>query len=73
MQNQIKDYSNEYVQDCNEVLGFIQDGYEITNDENIKYRPHFSQPLSNLKQRAKWQQANLTMIRLELVELHLRK
>ena len=34
--NQIKDDSNEYIQDCNEVLGFILDGYEITNNEDDK-------------------------------------
>ena len=30
---QIKEDSNEYIQDCNEVLGFIMDGYIITNNE----------------------------------------
>lgn len=30
---QIKEDSIEYIQDCNEVLGFIMDGYDITNDE----------------------------------------
>ena len=34
--SQIKDDSNEYIQDCNEVLGFIMDGYEVTNNENDK-------------------------------------
>ena len=33
---QIKDDSNEYIQDCNEVLGFILDGYEVTNNEDDK-------------------------------------
>lgn len=31
---QIKDDSNEYIQDCNEVLGFIMDKYEMTNNDN---------------------------------------
>ena len=30
---QIQEDSNEYIQDCNEVLGFIMDGYIITNNE----------------------------------------
>ena len=34
--NQITKDSNEYIQDCNEVLGFIMDGYEITNNEEDK-------------------------------------
>ena len=34
--NQIKDDSNEYIQDCNEVLGFILEGYDITNNEDDK-------------------------------------
>jgi hypothetical protein len=33
---QIQDDSNEYVQDCNEVLGFIMDGYVITNNDKDK-------------------------------------
>jgi hypothetical protein len=31
---QIKNDSNEYIQDCNEVLGFILDKYEVTNNDN---------------------------------------
>ena len=34
--NQIKDDSNEYIQDCNIVLGFIMDKYQLTNDEKDK-------------------------------------
>ena len=33
---QIQDDSLEYVQDCNEVLGFIMDGYVITNNDKDK-------------------------------------
>jgi hypothetical protein len=33
---QIKDDSNEYIQDCNEVLGFILEGYDVTNNEDDK-------------------------------------
>ena len=33
---QIKDDSNEYVEDCNVVLGYIMDKYEITNNEEDK-------------------------------------
>jgi hypothetical protein len=38
---QIKDDSNEYIQDCNEVLGFILDGFEVTNNENDKIPSSF--------------------------------
>jgi phage/plasmid-associated DNA primase len=30
---QITDDSNEYIQDCNVVLGFVMDKYQLTNDE----------------------------------------
>jgi len=33
---QIQEDSNDYVQDCNEVLGFIMDGYVITNNDKDK-------------------------------------
>lgn len=33
---QIKEDSNEYIEDCNIVLGFIMDKYEITNNEEDK-------------------------------------
>ena len=33
---QITDDSNEYIQDCNIVLGFIMEKYQLTNDEKDK-------------------------------------
>ncbi len=42
--NQIKDDSNdsnEYIQDCNEVLGFILYSYEITDNEDDKIPSFF--------------------------------
>ncbi len=38
---QIKDASNECIQDCNEVLGFILDGFEVTNNEDDKTSSSF--------------------------------
>ena len=33
---QVKEDSLEYIDDCNEVLGFIMDGYIVTNNEKDK-------------------------------------
>ena len=33
---QITDDSNEYIQDCNVVLGFVMEKYQLTNDEKDK-------------------------------------
>ncbi len=38
---QIKDDSNEYIQDCNEVLGFILEGYDVTNNEDDKIQSSY--------------------------------
>ena len=39
--SQIKDDSNEYIQDCNEVLGFILDKYDVTNNIEDKVPSSF--------------------------------
>ena len=38
---QIQEDSIEYVESCNEVLGFIMDGYEITNNEKDKIQSSY--------------------------------
>jgi phage/plasmid-associated DNA primase len=47
--NQIKDDSKEYIQDCNEVLGFILEGYDVTHNEEDKIQSSYLFTQSNLK------------------------
>jgi hypothetical protein len=38
---QIKNDSNEYIQDCSEVLGFILEGYDVTHNEEDKIQSSY--------------------------------
>jgi len=50
---QIKEDSIDYVESCNEVLGFILDGYEITNNEKDRIQSSYSFNCFKLKTNTK--------------------